>query len=75
MSGKIYDVYVNVNTEENVFYSAYLKTKVQYNDVDPNKRIEIHNVEGNEDRQQGQQERTLEEPKNDQIEVASVNNI
>jgi hypothetical protein len=45
MSGKIYDVYVNVNTEENVFYSAYLKTKVQYNDVDPNKMIEIVNLD------------------------------
>jgi hypothetical protein len=26
-----------VNTEKNVFYSAYLKGKVQYNDVDPDK--------------------------------------
>lgn len=41
MTSKIYDVYVNVATEENVFYSAYLKSKVQYNDVDPNKKIEM----------------------------------
>jgi hypothetical protein len=75
MSGKIYDVYVNVNTEENVFYSAYLKTKVQYNDVDPNKMIEMSNVEGNEETHTEEQERILEESKNDQIEVASVNNI
>ena len=47
MSGKIYDVYVNVTTEENIFYSAYLKTKVQYNDVDPNKMIE--NVKNDND--------------------------
>jgi hypothetical protein len=75
MSGKIYDVYVNVNTEENVFYSAYLKTKVQYNYVDPNKMIELPNVEGNEETHQEEQERTNDETKNDQIEVASVNNI
>ena len=40
MTTKMADVYANVTTEQNVFYSAYLKTKVQYNDVDPNKRIE-----------------------------------
>jgi hypothetical protein len=41
MSGKIYDVYDNSTTDENIFYSAYLKSKVQYNDVDPDKRITI----------------------------------
>jgi len=45
MSTKISDVYVNSNTEENIFYSAYLKSKVQYNDVDPNKVSEISNNE------------------------------
>ena len=37
MVTKMADVYSNVNTEKNVFYSAYLKGKVQYNDVDPDK--------------------------------------
>lgn len=37
MITKMADVYSNVNTEKNVFYSAYLKGKVQYNDVDPDK--------------------------------------
>jgi hypothetical protein len=37
MVTKLGDVYANVNTEKNVFYSAYLKGKVQYNDVDPDK--------------------------------------
>ena len=37
MVTKMSDVYSNVNTEKNVFYSAYLKGKVQYNDVDPDK--------------------------------------
>jgi hypothetical protein len=37
MVTKLGDVYANVNTEKNVFYSAYLKGKIQYNDVDPDK--------------------------------------
>ena len=40
MSLKVYDVYNNnVNTKPNIFYSAYLKNKVQFNDVDPDKMI------------------------------------
>lgn len=38
MLSKLADVYANVNTEKNVFYSAYLKSKVQFNDVDPDKQ-------------------------------------
>lgn len=34
---KLVDVHAIVNTEENIFYSAYLKGKVQFNDVDPDK--------------------------------------
>ena len=40
MGSKVYDVYNTVNTKRNIFYSAYLKNKVQYNDVDPDKLIE-----------------------------------
>jgi hypothetical protein len=39
MMSKLGDVYTTVNTEKNIFYSAYLKGKVQFNDVDPNKNI------------------------------------
>jgi len=39
MVTKLADVYANVNTEKNVFYSAYMKGKIQYNDVDPNKLV------------------------------------
>jgi len=39
MLAKLADVYVTVNTEKNVFYSAYLKSKIQFNDVDPDKYI------------------------------------
>ncbi len=37
MITKLGDIYSTINTDKNVFYSAYLKTKVQYNDVDPEK--------------------------------------
>lgn len=41
MSLKVFDVYNTVNTKPNIFYSAYLKNKVQFNDVDPDKVIQI----------------------------------
>tara|TARA_B110000285_G_scaffold33793_1_gene35669 strand:- start:4953 stop:5957 length:1005 start_codon:yes stop_codon:yes gene_type:complete len=37
MGLKVADVFSTVNSKKNVFYSAYLKNKVQYNDVDPDK--------------------------------------
>ncbi|MDC1151854.1 hypothetical protein OAS95_04725 [Pelagibacteraceae bacterium] len=42
--GKIVDVYGLANTETNIFYSAYLKDKVQYNYADPDKVKEEHRV-------------------------------
>jgi len=50
MITKLADVHSNVNTEKNVFYSAYMKGKIQYNDVDPNKMIEYENVVIDEDK-------------------------
>jgi hypothetical protein len=44
MITKLADVYSTVNTERNIFYSAYMKGKIQFNDVDPNKRLLIENV-------------------------------
>jgi hypothetical protein len=41
MITKLSDIYATVHTEENVFYSAYLKGKIQYNDVDPDKLLKI----------------------------------
>lgn len=40
MGLKVVDVYSTVNTKKNVFYSAYLKNKVQFNDVDPDKIVD-----------------------------------
>jgi hypothetical protein len=39
MLTKLADVYSTVHTEQNIFYSAYMKEKMQYNDVDPNKLL------------------------------------
>jgi hypothetical protein len=41
MITKLADVHTTVNTEKNVFYSAYMKGKVQYNDVDPDKVVSL----------------------------------
>jgi hypothetical protein len=48
MISKLSDVYATANTEPNVFYSAYLKSKVQYNDVDPDK-YDTCQIENNEE--------------------------
>lgn len=40
MGSKLSDVMTTVKTDKNIFYSAYLIRKVQYNDVDPDKFIE-----------------------------------
>lgn len=39
MITKMGDVYSTVTTDRNIFYSAYLKGKVQYNDLDANKDL------------------------------------
>ena len=39
MGSKVNDVYNTVNTKRNIFYSAYLKNKTQFNDVDPDKVV------------------------------------
>ena len=36
---KLVDIYSIANTEKNVFYSAYLKDRIQYNGVDPDKMV------------------------------------
>jgi hypothetical protein len=40
MALKLYDTKTITETEENIFLSAYLTRKIQYNDVDPDKIIE-----------------------------------
>ena len=47
MSSKVYDVYSICNTKKNVFYSAYLKSRVQFNDVDPDKNLDLTTDQSN----------------------------
>jgi hypothetical protein len=68
MVTKLGDIYATANTEKNVFYSAYLKGKIQYNDVDPDKKVGL-TIEDlkNED--------IKEEKKNEDIkEESTINN-
>ena len=41
MALKINETYSITNTSENIFYSAYLNERVQFNDADPDKIVEI----------------------------------
>lgn len=38
MASKLYDIYSIIKTEKYIFYSAYLTRKIQFNDVDEDKR-------------------------------------
>ena len=42
---KLIDVLTNVRTEKNVFISAYLKGKIQYNDIDPDVKNKLSEIE------------------------------
>jgi hypothetical protein len=41
ISTKLYDIYSIVNTDKNIFYSAYIRQKAQFNDVNINKCKEL----------------------------------
>jgi len=41
MVTKLSNVYIIINTEKNIFFSAYLNTKVQFNDIDPHELEKI----------------------------------
>lgn len=69
MGLKVNEVYAIVNTKKNVFYSAYLTDRVQYNDVDPDKLIELK-VESDDKIS----EITLEEAKDLENEEKEKNN-
>jgi hypothetical protein len=44
MGLKINETYSITNTSENVFYSAYLNERVQFNDADPDKMIKVEEI-------------------------------
>lgn len=39
MAMKLNSVYTITSTEKNIFYSAYMKTNIQFNDIDPNYKL------------------------------------
>jgi hypothetical protein len=41
MVNKFSNVYIIINTDKNIFFSAYLNTKVQFNDIDPREIVKI----------------------------------
>ena len=41
MITKLCNVYIIINTDKNIFFSAYLNTKVQFNDIDPHEMNKI----------------------------------
>jgi hypothetical protein len=41
MMTKLSNVYIIINTENNIFFSSYLNTKVQFNDIDPHELEKI----------------------------------
>jgi len=45
MALKINETYSITNTSENVFYSAYLNERVQFNDADPDKMITVEEID------------------------------
>ena len=39
MITKLSDIYTTAHTDKNIFYSSYLKGRIQFNDVDPDKKV------------------------------------
>ena len=69
MGMKVYDVYSICNTKKNVFYSAYLTSRVQFNDVDPDKNLELI---GNDEETPINNEKKDEPISNDSVVVKGV---
>jgi hypothetical protein len=75
MVTKLGDIYATANTEKNVFYSAYLKGKIQYNDVDPDKKVGLTIEDLKEEDKKEEKEDKKEDNKEDKKEeISSINN-
>ena len=68
MVTKLGDIYATANTEKNVFYSAYLKGKIQYNDVDPDKKVglTIEDLKEEKEKEKEEKEEKKEEDKKEE---------
>jgi hypothetical protein len=45
MISKLTNILGIINTEKNIFFSAYLNTKVQFNDLDPREIEKLYMIE------------------------------
>lgn len=89
MITKLGDIYVTANTEKNVFYSAYLKGKIQYNDVDPDKKVGLsledlkvednkeqdNKEQDNKDQDNKEQDNKEQDKKEEQEPLSVITNI
>ena len=50
MTTKVYDSYSIANTETSIFYSAYMRNHVQFNDIDPSLKRRLSSVGGSMDK-------------------------
>ena len=73
MVTKLGDIYATANTEKNVFYSAYLKGKIQYNDVDPDKKVGLTIEDLKEELKEEEKKEELKEEEKKE-EISSINN-
>lgn len=75
MGLKLNDIKAITETDKNIFLSAYLTRKIQYNDVDPDKMIEDSDKEGNiklEEVYAKIDEPKEDKPKEDKLVIESV---
>jgi len=72
MVTKLGDIYAITNTEQNIFYSAYLKNKLQYNDVDPDKEISLSDASENSN--SSSIENNANETSSSDLEMVNVEN-
>lgn len=75
MITKLSDIYTTVNTEKNVFYSSYLKGRIQFNDVDPDKILQIENTKDKKDELQIEIMPINVKPIEPQKEQEPINNV
>jgi hypothetical protein len=72
MVTKLGDIYAITNTEQNIFFSAYLKNKLQYNDVDPDKEISLSDASENSN--SSSIENNANETSSSDLEMVNVEN-
>lgn len=60
MMTKLYRIYYVINTEKNIFYSAYMTNFVQFNDLDPMNSVDFFDIEKEEKKETETEEKEQE---------------